>query len=62
MSAPNTGALPQTARLINAIRDALEEMERCPGDSVQDIWNEQLESWETGFRMGSDYYLEPEIK
>jgi len=37
--------------LLNAITEALREMERCPDDSVQDIWNESLESWETGLRM-----------
>ena len=38
-------------RLLNAITEALREMEKCPDDSVQDIWNESLESWETGLRM-----------
>ena len=38
-------------RLGNAVTEALREMERCPDDSVPDIWNEALRSWETGLRM-----------
>ena len=38
-------------RVCNAIKEALLEMEKCPGDSVQDIWNEALGKWKTGFRM-----------
>ena len=46
-------------KLCNAITDALREMERSPDDSVQDIFNEQLESWETGLRMNHNYEIEP---
>lgn len=34
-------------------------MEKCPDDSVQDIWNESLESWRTGLRMDHNYIIEP---
>ena len=46
-------------RLCNAITEALREMEKCPDDSVQDIWNESLESWETGLRMDHNHNIEP---
>lgn len=46
-------------RLCNAITEALREMERFPDDSVQDIWNESLESWETGMRMDHNHNIEP---
>ncbi len=45
-------------RLCNAITEAVREMEKCPNDSVQDIWNESLESWETGLRMDNNYNIE----
>ena len=59
---PNkTSATPETvARLLNAITDAVREMERCPDDSTQDIWNESLESWRTGLRMNHRLELEEE--
>jgi hypothetical protein len=46
-------------RLCNAITEALREMDKCPDDSVQDIWNESLESWETGLRMDHNLIIEP---
>ena len=46
-------------RLINTITEALREMERCPNDSTQDIWNESLESWETGLRMDHLFTINP---
>lgn len=46
-------------RLCNAITEALREMEKCPDDSVQDIWNDSLESWETGLRMDHNHNVEP---
>jgi hypothetical protein len=46
-------------RLCNAITEAIREMEKCPDDSVQDIWNESLESWQTGLRMDHDHNVEP---
>lgn len=48
--------------ICNVITEALREMEKCPEDSVQDIWNESLESWETGLRMDHNYNIEPDIK
>jgi hypothetical protein len=48
-------------RLLNAITDALKKMEKYPNDSVQDIWNEALESWETGMRMDHNLVIEPQI-
>jgi hypothetical protein len=50
------------ARLCNAITEALREMEKCPDDSVQDIWNESLESWQTGLRMDHNHNVEPSAK
>ena len=46
-------------RLCNAITEALREMDKCPDDSVQDIWNESLESWETGLCMDHNLIIEP---
>jgi hypothetical protein len=46
-------------RLLNAITEAVREMEKCPDDSTQAIWNESLESWETGLRMNHLLELEP---
>ena len=40
-------------RIASAITDALADMERNPHDSVSDIWDEHLESWETGLRFTS---------
>ena len=45
--------------LLDAITDALREMERCPDDSTQDIWNEMLERWNTGLRMNHRLEIEP---
>ena len=45
------GKQERVVRLLNAITEAVREMEKCPDDSTQDIWNEALESWETGLRM-----------
>ena len=44
---------------FNAITYALREMERCPDDSTQDIWNEMLEKWNTGLRMNHRLEIEP---
>ena len=42
----------------NAIADALREIEKCPDDSMQDIFNEQLKSWNTGLWMDHNYNIE----
>jgi hypothetical protein len=47
-------------KICNAIKDAVTEMERSPNDSVQDIWNEVFDKWETGLRM--DVYHNVELK
>lgn len=47
----------ETMLLLNAIRDALKEMDKCPQDSVQDIWNEMLDKWDTGLRMDKSYRI-----
>ena len=47
-------------RLLNAITEAVREMEKYPGDSTQDIWNESLETWETGLRMNHRLEIEEE--
>lgn len=49
-------------KLLNAITAAVREMERCPDDSTQDIWNEALESWETGLRMNHLFELEAVVR
>lgn len=53
--------MSKTQLLLNAVTEALREMEKCPEDSVIDIWNESLESWETGFEMNQNYTIEPKI-
>lgn len=45
-------------KLCNAIKDAVIEMDKCPGDSIQDIWNEMLDKWETGLRMDHNFNIE----
>jgi hypothetical protein len=56
---PMPGSLVRIARLCNAITEALREIDKCPDDSVQDIWNESMESWETGFRMDHHLIVKP---
>ena len=46
-------------RLCNAITEAIREMEQHPDDSVQDIWSESLDSWETGLYMDHNYNVVP---
>lgn len=47
-------------KLFNAITEALRKMEKYPNDSVQDIWNESLKSWDTGLKM--NHLLEIEVE
>jgi hypothetical protein len=54
-------ALQNLVRVCNAITEALREMKRCPDDSIQDIWNESLESWETGLRMDHNHTVDQNI-
>ena len=42
----------------NAITDALREIEKCPDDSIQDIFNEKFVSWNTGLFMDHNYNIE----
>lgn len=51
-------SLDHMVGLLNAITEAVREMERCPDDSTQDIWNESLESWRTGLRMNHRLEIE----
>lgn len=44
--------------LYNVITDAIRECIRCPDDSIQDIWNELLYSWETGLIMDHNFKIE----
>lgn len=46
--------------LCNAITEALRECEAHPEDSVQDIFNEALSTWETGLFMTSRYEIDTE--
>lgn len=48
------------AKLLNAITEAVREIERSPDDSMQDIFNEALKTWETGLKMKHNYVIEPE--
>ena len=43
--------------LCNAISEALREVERCPNDSIQDIFNEKLKSWNTELRLNHRFEL-----
>lgn len=54
----NIDIMTQEQRICEAITDSINECNRCPDDSVQDIWNEILESWETGLRMDNNFRLE----
>jgi hypothetical protein len=45
-------------RLRNAITDACREIQRCPDDSIQDIFNEMFEKWETGITMLHNFVVE----
>jgi hypothetical protein len=58
-SAEGASSAQRMVRLLNAITDAVREMEKGPDDSTQDIWNEALESWETGLRMNHLLEVEP---
>jgi len=58
-AAAGSGSVHRLVRLCNAITEALREMDKCPDDSVQDIWNESLESWETGLRMNHNLIIGP---
>jgi hypothetical protein len=54
--------MPQTTDikiLCNAVTEALREVDRCPDDSVQDIFNDKLESWNTGLVMDRSYNIDP---
>lgn len=43
--------------IFNIIKDAIREMERCPDDSIQDIWNEVFCKWDTGLWMDHHYNI-----
>ena len=45
-------------KLINAVADACNEIQNSPDDSIQDIFNESLKSWETGLIMNSNFYID----
>lgn len=51
--------MTQVEKLCEAIKASLYEMERCPDDSTQEIWNEMLEEWETGLKMDSNRCIGP---
>lgn len=50
----------ETKNFLNAITEALREIEARPEDSMQDIFNEKLKSWETGLWMSYRYEIETE--
>jgi len=45
-------------KLCEVIKESLHEMDRCPEDSIQDIWNEKLEGWKTGLRMDHHFNID----
>lgn len=52
----------QEQRICEAITDAIRECIRCPDDSIQDIWNECLDSWETGLIMNHNFRIEKQYE
>ena len=46
--------------ILNAITDACREMEACPEDSMQDIFNEAFQAWNTNLHM--DHHFNIEVK
>jgi len=45
-------------KLCEVIKEALHEMDRCPEDSIRDIWNEKLEEWKTGLCMDHHFNID----
>ena len=45
-------------KLRNAITEALREMERCPDDSIQDIFNWAFEAWDVELVMDRSYNID----
>ena len=54
-----TNFMDTNQNLLNAITEAMREIDRHPEDSIQDIFNEALKSWETGLKMNKNYVFEP---
>ncbi len=46
------------SHLTQAITAALRECERCPDDSVEDIFNEQFASWQLPIYMTNNFNIE----
>jgi len=44
-------------KITNVVQQSLREMDRCPDDCVQTIWNEKLKEWETGLKMNNNYEI-----
>ena len=45
--------------LKNVITEAFQEIQRCPDDSMHDIFNEKLKRWGmTGIRMNSQFQID----
>ena len=49
----------QEKKLCEAITWMLREIDRCPGDSLQDIANDALTKWETGLRCNIHLEIDP---
>lgn len=45
-------------RFTNAVKDACVEIQNCPDDSIQDIFNEAFDKWETGLQMDHNFNIE----
>jgi hypothetical protein len=45
--------------LCNAIAEACREIQRCPDESITDIFNEALDQWCTGLRMDHNFNVKP---
>ncbi len=44
--------------LKNAITDACRELQKCPDDSIQDIFNEAFAKWSLPLRMDHNFNVE----
>ena len=43
--------------ILNAITEALQEMDKYPDDSIVDIFNEKFKEWETDLVMQNNYVI-----
>ena len=48
-------------RICQAIKEACLTINDCPDASIQDIFNESLESWGTGLKMDQNFNVEVDM-